>query len=66
MGSLHEQDIILVSLDACILTASNKYKVLHLERKNSKCRNINWGITALAAALKRGLEVTTQHQNKSG
>lgn len=66
MGSLHKQDIIIVSLNVCILTALNKYKaVLHLERKNSKGTNINWGITALAAALKRGLEVTTQHQNKS-
>lgn len=65
MGSLPEQDIILVSLGVCILTASNKYKVLHLERKNSKCTHINWRITGLVAELKRGLEATTQHQNKS-
>lgn len=57
--------VTLVSLDVCILTVSNKYKVLYLERKNSKCTNMDWGITVLAAALKRGLEATTQHQNKS-
>lgn len=65
MGSLLKQDIILVSLDVCILTVSNKYKVLHLERKNSKYTNTNWGISVLVAALKRGLEVTIQYQNKS-
>lgn len=35
-----------------------KYKVHHLERKNSKYTNINWGITVLAAALKIGLSNT--------
>lgn len=52
---LHGQCIILVSLGVSVLTALKKYKECHLERKKNKYTNINWGITVLAAALKKGL-----------
>lgn len=60
MAMLHGQYIILVRLGVSVLTALKKYKVRHLERKNSKYTNINWGITVLAVALRKGLRVTTQ------
>lgn len=59
MAMLNGQYIILVSLGASVLTALKKYKVCHLERKNSKYTNINWGITVLAAVLKKGWRGTT-------
>lgn len=48
----------LVSLGVSVLTALKKYKVHHFKRENSKYKN--WGITVLAAALRKGLRVTTQ------
>lgn len=59
MAMLNGQYIILLSLSVSVLTALKKYKGCHLERKNRKYIN-KLEIIVLAAALKKGLRVTTQ------